>query len=339
MRCVLGIDSGGTKCDALVVRDDGVALNWGHTGFLNEPYPNRNYGGYGRNPRSIGLAVRQAIKGLTCDELNIAGLATFMPLGYWRESNIGCLRLHPVDETSSALAMAGVDCGIVVLAGTGAVVYGRTREGNTVYLDGMGPMVGDYGSGFHIGSMAIRAAAQADWHPRHHTSLREVVLETLKSRIGDGGVWSLVEYMGSERDRAEVAALARIVDEEARKGDRIAGEIIHRAADDIAETVYDAVDRLGCAEEYTMIGTGSVASRSDLYWERLCAHVADFAPRLIPWRSELPAVLGMVLIVLNKLAACDPQTLRDNLFRSTREMVEASSKHEWKPAHPPNTQV
>lgn len=325
MRCVLGIDSGGTKCDALVVRDDGVALNWGRAEFLNEPYRNRNYGGYGRNPRSIGMAVRQAIKGLTCDELHIAGLATFMPLGYWRESNVGCLRLHPVDETSSALAMAGVNCGLVVLAGTGAVVYGITREGKTVYLDGMGPMVGDYGSGFHIGSMAVRAAAQADWHPRHQTSLQDAVLSTLKSRMGDAGVWSLVEFMGSDRDRAEVAALARIVDEEARKGDRIAGEIIRRAADSMAETIYDAVDRLGCAaDEYTMIGTGSVASRSDLYWAHLCAQVAEFAPRLIPWRSDLPAVLGMVLIALNKLAVLDAQTLRDNLFRSTRELIEVS---------------
>ncbi len=107
----------------------------------------------------------------------------------------------------------------------------------------------------------------------------------------------------------------QVVDSEARKGDAIATAILRQAAGDIAETVRDAVDVLAIGQEdYLLIGTGSVATRSDLYWEHLCAQVAEFAPRLTPWRSDLPAVLGVALIALNKLAAVDMPTLRENLF-------------------------
>jgi len=333
MRCVLGIDSGGTKCDAVVVRDDGVAVGWGRTEYRPEPGRQRNWGGFGRNPRSIGMAVRQAIKGLECEELHIAGLMTYMPLGFLRESNIGCIHLHSVHEEQSAFALAGVDAGLVVLAGTGAFVYGITHDGREAHLDGLGPMIGDYGSGFHIGSLALRAAGKAEWHPRHHTSLAEAILSTLKARNGEGGYWSLVEYTGSERDRAEVASLARIVDEEARKGDRIALDILQQAAAAMAETVRDVQERLEIGSEpYTMVGTGSVATNCDIFWTHLCATVADFAPHLTPWRCALPPAAGLALIALKKLAAVDEATLRKNLFLTVPEVVERAENDEQQAA-------
>ena len=227
----------------------------------------------------------------------------------------------------AAFALAGVDTGLVVLAGTGARAFGMNSDGKELHLDGLGPMVGDYGSGFHIGSLAIRAAAKADWHPRHHTSLSTAVFEQLKSRLGDYGVWGLVEYMGSERDRAEIAALSRLVDSEARNGDRIAAQLIREAAGCMAETVHDLVDGLDIADaHYTMVGTGSVATHSDLYWEQLCMQVATFAPRLTPWRSDLPAVLGLALIALKNITDIDLSTVRENLVRSTREMIAAAGE-------------
>jgi len=323
MRYILGIDSGGSKCDALLVRDDGIAIGWGHTEFVSDPPRKRNFGGFGRNPRSVGGAVQQAIKGFTCDDLHIVGLMSYMPMDYLRESHFGDIHLHPTSETQGALALAGVDCGLVVLAGTGALVYGLTRDGKMLHLDGFGPMLGDYGSGFQIGALAVRAAAQAHWHPRHHTSLATTIFNALRARLGDGGIRGLVEFMGSERDRAEIAALARIVDHEARNGDAIAGAIMCQVAGNMAETVRDVVEGLGITQEdYPMVGTGSVITRSDIYWEHLCARVAEFAPRLAPWRSDMPAVLGLVLVALNKLATVDAPTLRENLFSSVRELMK-----------------
>ncbi len=91
MRCILGIDSGGSKCDALVVRDDGVAIGWGQTRVGDTPARGRNFGGFGRNPRSVGLAIRQAITGLKCDELHLVGLTTYFPLALLRDTQIGSI--------------------------------------------------------------------------------------------------------------------------------------------------------------------------------------------------------------------------------------------------------
>jgi N-acetylglucosamine kinase-like BadF-type ATPase len=330
-RCVLGIDTGGTKCDAIAVRDDGTVLGWGRYDIsadtqLLSPRA-RNWGGVGRSHRSVAHAVRQAMEGVSCDHLHFAGLSTFVPALPEGITPQTCLHVHHFRESEAAFALAGLEHGLVVLAGTGAFVYGRTRGGAVAQLDGMGPMVGDYGSGFQIGNLAIRAGAKAQWHARHASSLGEAVREALRARSGSGGFFSVVEYMGGERDRAEIAMLAELVDAEARKGDAVAVGILRQAAGDIAETVRDLLDRLEIGQEpYAMVGIGSVATRCDLYWEHLCARVHDFAPLLTPVRPQLPPVIGMTLLGLRAIDPAGFPAARERLLAAAETMLPAFTR-------------
>jgi len=48
--------------------------------------------------------------------------------------------------------------GIVVLAGTGSIAYGASRDGRTARSGGFGSLLADEGSGYWLGHQALRAA-------------------------------------------------------------------------------------------------------------------------------------------------------------------------------------
>jgi N-acetylglucosamine kinase-like BadF-type ATPase len=248
----------------------------------------------------IESAVRQAIGRRRPERLLVANLGyepapSFLPAFLRRRSRWAC-----TTEWASALAMVGESHGVVVIAGTGATVGCRTRDGRELRLDGLGPVLGDTGSGYQIGWMALRAAARAQQNPRHETRLRPRVFNA----CGAETLGQLVEFSLRTHDRSVIASLARIVDEEANAGDRIAREILRTAAAGLAGTVGDLIDCLGIARErYALVGAGGVAMHSDIYWREVCRKVLRKARHFKPIRATLPPVVGIVVQALNDKAA------------------------------------
>ncbi len=306
------------------MRDDGVALGWGrHEGVV--PAQQRSFGGSGRSHIAIQQAIEQALGEWSGEELHLVVQMSWTPIPV-SAKRVPRLLLHTVSEYQAAYAQAGETSGLVVLAGTGAFVHGLPRDGKYLHLDGLGPMLGDFGSGYHIGVMAAQAAARSGWHPRHFTTLADAIYRACGGREGDPFGASLIAFMHGNRDRAEIASLARIVDGEARTGDRVAREILEAAADALAETLWDVIDRLGIVRDaYPLIGIGGIITHSAIYWERLCLRAAEFAPHLTPQRLELPPVVGAVLPILEQLGAVPPAAARANLLTSVRELLEVRS--------------
>ena len=129
MRCVLAIDSGGTKCDAILVRDDGIVLSRGRCDFA-DPESGRGRGGSGRSADSVRRAVSQALGGIVCEELHVTNLVklppAFLALEFQKNGSPPAIERHWVREYAPALALVGASVGVVTLAGTGAFVYGKT---------------------------------------------------------------------------------------------------------------------------------------------------------------------------------------------------------------------
>jgi N-acetylglucosamine kinase-like BadF-type ATPase len=294
--CLLAVDSGGTKSDALLASLDGRVLGRGRCD-VGDPHSGRGAGGSGRSERSVTEAVRRALATAPAGAgIHVIGRSA-LPADALAACRGTQLSASWVTEEAAALALAGERWGVVVLAGTGALCHASTPEGTSVTLDALGPLLGDHGSAFQIGLLAVRAVGQASWHERHATSLAGAVPRSLARFLSDeDGPFEMVPYMLMCRDRAEIASLARLVDEHAAAGDRVAMGILRTAAGDMAESVRDVTDRAGVGDRaLAMVGTGSVAVGSDLYWSALCASVAGFAPNLRPVRLRRPAVLGVLL--------------------------------------------
>lgn len=304
---MLGIDSGGTKSEALLADRSGGIVGAGRCDF-RDPESGRGPEGSGRTGQTVLRAARQAISVLVPEQplhLIVAG-RIYLPRGWLPEEHQWRVNFVPVREQDGPLALAGTTAGVVVLAGTGAFVFARTPEGRELHLDALGPLLGDAGSAFEIGLRAVRAVARAEWHPRHQTTLVEPVLDACRRYAGAGERFSLVEYMLQCRDRSEIASLAQIVDAHADSGDRVARQILEAAADSISETLYDAVDRLNLhSAVLPLIAAGSVAKRSRLYWQRVCERTREFAPGLKPIRPVEPDVVGLMLAASRSLCQLD----------------------------------
>jgi N-acetylglucosamine kinase-like BadF-type ATPase len=300
---LLAIDSGGTKCDALLVALDGKPLGRAIC---------QRAGLSGRSEQALVEAVTQALDAAKLDggELHLASFGRKLPDAFVAARKIKLVSAHVTNESDATFLLAGKSHGVIALAGTGAFVHARLRDGRELHLDGLGPLLGDYGGGFFIGREALRAALRSDWSPRHKTALRESVFAVYGAKTTQ----DLIPLNWTVQDRSEIARLAPFVDAAANDGDKIARRILQSAANALAETLRDAVQSRGIANEnYPLIGTGSIATRSKIFWTHFCARAQKIAPRFHPQLTQLPAVAGIALSALIKLNAADAKTLRKNL--------------------------
>jgi N-acetylglucosamine kinase len=315
----LGIDGGGSKCDAVLVDTAGRIVGWGRGGQVQEFYA---------TAEAVRQSYLEALEGALGD-LRGAELCVGTPMRRWqpweeRLAQAGEVRAiaHTSEQTSS-LAAAGHEWGVVVLAGTGSFVYARTPDGRHLRFGGLGPLLGDYGSGYEIGLAGMRAAFASHWTAARVTTLAEAVpaglgLDDLRR------VFSTVYLEGL--DRRQIASLARVVDEQAEAGDRVAAEILRQAADDLFTLVRDMVQEMGLAEqEFPLVAAGSVAMKSRLWWERMSERVAEIAPRARPVTPRLMMAVGSALLTLRRMGVEWTPELLANLERTQNEFLQRLS--------------
>lgn len=316
MILLLAVDSGGSKCEAICVDTSGNLVGRAHRDFRTAS-GTRFIGGLGRSERLVAETIRAVLPDpLDASELHVCGPLPNPLVPELR--HVQSISHHIVLEKDGPLALADTRSGIVVLAGTGAFAYGRRHDGQEVLFDGLGPLYGDYGSGFQIGLAGIRAAGRSSWGRRYETALATPILEACREQSGLGSEFNMMAYMADIRDRSEIASLARIVDRVANDGDSTAIAIIQEAAANMAETVRCVVDHLGVAHEaLPLIGTGSVATNSRLYWTELTERVHTYAPELKPTLPKVPAVFGLGL-ALADLAGVNSPEFRANLLAQAK---------------------
>lgn len=317
-RRLLAVDSGGTKCEALLTALDGTPLGWGRCD-VRSPHSGRGVVGSGRTLASIAAAARDALQGTVCDELVLVGVGTeaLVNCNALCATPGGCrITVTRMEEFEPAFSLAGVDSGVVLLAGTGAFAHARTRDGRSLHLDGLGPLLGDYGGGFYIGLRALQAAVKSSWHPRHQTAITAALAAaTGHDALTLEGQHRLSSFFDLGRDRAEISNLAPLVFEVAAAGDRVAAAILDQAAAALTATLEDLLARLDIADEsYPLLGIGGLIQHHPAYWERICAAVRRIAPKLQPRRLAIPPVYGLALGTLIRQRAIPEAVLRRNLL-------------------------
>jgi N-acetylglucosamine kinase len=121
--------------------------------------------------------------------------------------------------------------GIVTIAGTGSIAFGRNADRRTARIGGWGYAFGDEGSAFDLARQAIRAALRQEegWGPP--TVLRAALMEATGARDMNDLIHRF--YSGDVK-RARIAALAEVVEAAAEAGDTIAQELLGGAAQALA---------------------------------------------------------------------------------------------------------
>ena len=137
------------------------------------------------------------------------------------------------DAEIALTGATGGEPGIIVIAGTGSIAFGKNATGMASRAGGWGYIFGDEGSAFDIVRQALRAALAMEEGWGAETSLRASFL----SSTGAVSANELMHEWYNSFDRVKVAALAPMVDSVANRGDGVATAILQQAGRKLAALV------------------------------------------------------------------------------------------------------
>lgn len=171
--------------------------------------------------------------------------------------------LYVVGDMEVALeAAVGAGRGVVLVAGTGSVAYGRNDLGQQARAGGEGPEAGDAGSGYDIGRRALDAARRA-CSREPQTILARMLRESLETQAIE-----------------EIAALVPHVVEAARAGDPTARGILAQAGTALAGLAVTVLRELNLLDtEVRVATTGGVFAASAEVFARVREELGAAAPR------------------------------------------------------------
>lgn len=232
----VGVDVGGTSTVVQAVRGSVVRV-------IDGPGANLQRSGRESCAAAVIMLSAQALRSLHgVDRVRmVAGVSGAGRLeeqiGVAAEIEEGLHALHVaraisvtvVHDAEIALEAAfGGSSGAIMIAGTGSVVYGRRADGSTVRTGGWGYLLGDEGSGYRLGKLALGAICRA-YEGGEDTTLTDSIASAFGARSVDE-VISLV-YGGGIR----LADLAPHVTECAVTGDGVAFSILRQETEALAE--------------------------------------------------------------------------------------------------------
>ena len=315
---VIGIDGGGTKTLGVIADSSGKLLkstkrdssNYLQVGIdkakenllsmLDELAASQNMGRNQIESVCLGMAGagRQEDRDTISQALRSAGLTT---------------RLQIVPDFLIGLAAGTLsEPGIIVISGTGSVVFGLNKNGQTKRAGGWGHILADEGAGYQFGQEALKAVMRAYDKRGPRTKLTKKVLAVLNLKHQDNLVkWSLSETGGLSKPI--VAELGPLVFEAYSEGDKVAGKIIDLACKGVAEAVKAVVKELGMKEDaFKIVLTGGNFAHRPVYAEKLRPKLKKVAPNAEAVLPRFEPVIGAILLALKDIGiTATPQILSD----------------------------
>jgi N-acetylglucosamine kinase-like BadF-type ATPase len=236
VRLFLGVDGGQSSTKALIGDETGRVLGAGSGGPCNHVGKSE---GAAKLKRALTDAVSLACANAGIEFAGARFEAACFGMSGGPEDKAAVIaevlqagKLVNTDDAVIALsgATAG-EPGIITIAGTGSIAFGRNGAGRSARAGGWGYVFGDEGGGFDIARQALRAALRSEegWGPP--TALHGVLLEATGSRSANE---ALHRFYTDEWPRSRVATLARLVDGAAAQGDAVARDILLAAAQQLA---------------------------------------------------------------------------------------------------------
>ncbi len=236
-RWFLGLDGGQSSTSALIGDAAGKVVGVGHAGPCNHVSSAESQA---RFRGAIGGAVGAALQVAGLTEVHFAAACLGLSGGpadkeaLVRELVAAEKYSVTTDAVIALLGATGGEPGVIAIAGTGSIAYGRNAEGRTARAGGWGYVYGDEGGAFDVVRQAVRSALRHEEGWGHATALRQALLEaTGAPNMND----LLHRFYTPEYSRSRVASYATLVDEAARKGDAAARDILHSAAQALATFV------------------------------------------------------------------------------------------------------
>lgn len=216
------------------------------------------------------------------------------------------VKLYVHNDALAALASGtmGKLHGCVLIAGTGCISYGFSKDGREARAAGAGPVLGDWGSGYGIAAQALTAIVRAHDGRGPQTTLTDSILKALSLSSPD----ELIGWTYADQSWARIAALVPEVVSCAEAGDQIANKILVDAVQELALSVKAVVQRLclcgadgNCAFPVVMVGGVLEANTSWDIGKEVINCIHKHYPSAYPVRPKVEPAVGAALLAWNFL--------------------------------------
>uniref|UniRef100_A0A7C1FHA0 ROK family protein n=1 Tax=Caldilinea aerophila TaxID=133453 RepID=A0A7C1FHA0_9CHLR len=301
---ILGIDGGGTKTRCVAVNEEGDVLATTTVGSTNI-----NAVDHTTVRERLAEAVVTVLSQASREPHEVVAIGLGMS-GVGRPEDARRVRqwvaeILPhaytyVDHDAAAALASGTGgdlYGVVVISGTGMIVFGVDSQGRRRRAGGWGPILGDPGGGFSIGAAILQSITAATDGCGPPTALTARVLAHLRLKE----VNDLIAWTYNQSGWAHVAALAHLAEECAAERDEVAFHILAWAADNLALRAETVIRGLGMEQErFPIVLAGGNLMHGELLRHLLRLRLEEVVPQAEIVTPHLDAAVGAALLALRQ---------------------------------------
>lgn len=203
-----------------------------------------------------------------------------------------------------SLSATGEIPSVVVIAGTGSAVLGRTSPVELARAGGFGPVIGDPGGAYDIGRRAVAMCFQKHLNGEKFP-LGTRILENFQGKFNDF----------FDQARAQPSAVFpqvfRVVANAAESGDTAARGLLSAAAGDLREQAREVIEKLKLRSVDFFLGkTGGVFHGSAFFNEQFDGMIHEIAP--LARIGILPRTVAEAAAQLAREALTNPVVLNES---------------------------
>lgn len=316
----LGIDGGQSHTEAVVADEHGNILGRGIGGASNHA---EQPGGRERLHKaileSVGAALKNARLSINSDAFFVSAHCAMTGGADYKEEIIRSIfkagKLIVAHDAPAALfgATAGKP-GIVVIAGTGSVVYAENENGENLTVGGWGHLFGDQGSGFWLTMELIKL--EIDYFTRTGL-MTERGKELLKFFSCQNLREFVLKVYGEEISRDRIAAFSQKIHEWAdSKQKEIAKILIGSCAKELATLVAIAANRVMFSSDLIIAPVGG-----NFRGEHLKASFTEWLKRPLPEaviiEPQFNPAIGALLLAYREADVAITNNILTNLPKQT----------------------
>jgi len=284
----VGVDAGGTSTVAVVAQDGEVLRTRAGGGA------NASVAGAEAAADTIATTILAALDGALPHAIFVGAAGAgrgdvAATICAALESRFPSARIGVRDDAHIALrASVPEGDGAVLIAGTGSIAYAINGETQT-RCGGYGYLVGDEGSGFAIGSAAVRSALRV----LDGRGQRDALVDAVMARLDAADLSQVLANLYGGDGVALVASLAPVVLELAGSGERSAAKIVQQAALELSDLAKTAVARAQLQQSSApLVLAGSLFSENTLLTFLVETRLKNDLPQMNVYKSRAEPVLG-----------------------------------------------
>ena len=303
----LGVDGGGSKTTTAVIDAAGRLMSEAVGGASNPlrvgveaavaeivAATNRALDKINRSPNDVQAAC-VGLAGARRDDVRLL----------LRERLAAALGIGKIEVVTDAeIALRGATngaAGLVIIAGTGSICYGRSDDGEFARAGGWGPIAGDEGGGAGIARRALQAVAKASDGRAPATLLTGLACDYFRvDALEDLSTAIYAPTMTNDY----LANFARFVIIAARRRDRIAIEILDDAAIELSQAAQAVIRKLNLQHQRFQVAfVGGIFNAGELIFDLLMHKIHELAPRAFLAAPQIAPHIAAAQMALGELPA------------------------------------